>query len=150
MPFYESVFIARQDISAQAVEELADQLAGVITEAGGKITKRENWGLRSLAYRMNKNRKGHYVLFNMDTPIPGIHEMERQMRLNEDVLRFLTIRLKELDDTPSAILTNKGRDDRPRGPRPGGPGGRFGGDRDDRPRSPRPPRADSAESKGDE
>ena len=85
MPLYESVFIARQDVSAQAVETLADQLTEIITGAGGAVTKRENWGLRALAYRMNKNRKGHYMLFNIDAPAPAVHELERQMNGPEGV-----------------------------------------------------------------
>lgn len=111
MPFYESVFIARQDISAQQVETLADQLAEIITAPGGKITKRENWGLRNLAYRIKKNRKGHYVLFNIEASSDVVKEYERQMRINEDVIRYLTTRVEELDDKPSVILT-EGKDTR--------------------------------------
>lgn len=104
MPYYENVFIARQDLSASQAETLGDEYAKLIEEKGGKITKRENWGLRTLAYKINKNRKGHYVLFNMEADAAAVNEMERQMRLNEDVLRYLTTRLEELDDSPSPIM----------------------------------------------
>lgn len=115
MPYYENVFIARQDVSAAQVDGLADQFAGIIEQNGGKITKREYWGLKSLAYTIRKNRKGHYVLFNIDAPPAAVGEMERGMRLNEDVLRHLTVRLDELDSEPSVMMRNKGqRDDRGR------------------------------------
>jgi small subunit ribosomal protein S6 len=115
MPLYENVFIARQDISGAQVDALADAFTQLITEQGGEVKKRENWGLRNLAYRMNKNRKGHYVLFNIDAPAPAIAELERTMRINEDVLRYLTIRVDELEEGPSPIMLNRGgREDRPR------------------------------------
>lgn len=115
MPLYENVFIARQDISGAQVDALADQLTQLISEQGGEVKKRENWGLRNLAYRMNKNRKGHYVLFNIDAPAPAIAELERTMRINEDVLRYLTIRVDELEEGPSPVMLNRGgREDRPR------------------------------------
>jgi len=115
MPFYESVFIARQDISAAQVEALADEFSKIIDNNGGRVAKRENWGIRSLAYKIKKNRKGHYVLLNLDAPIEAVHEMERQMRINEDILRHLTLRLDELDDEPSIIMQRgSSRDDRPR------------------------------------
>ncbi|WP_417821783.1 30S ribosomal protein S6 [Terasakiella sp.] len=113
MAFYESVFIARQDASAAQVEGLQDSLASVIEENGGKVTKREYWGLRNIAYRMKKNRKGHYVLFNLDAPSAAIDEFDRQLRLNEDVLRHLVIRVEELEEEPS-VMMQKGRDERPR------------------------------------
>ncbi|SCA57551.1 30S ribosomal protein S6 [Candidatus Terasakiella magnetica] len=124
MAFYEGVFIARQDASAAQVEGLQDTFAALIEENGGKVTKREYWGLRNIAYRMKKNRKGHYVLFNIDAPSPAIDELSRQLRLNEDVLRHLVVRVDELDEEQS-IMMQKGRDrdDRPR----------RGGDRGDRP-----------------
>jgi len=112
MAFYESVFIARQDITAQQAEAIADTFAKVVTDAGGKVAKRENWGLRALSYRIKKNRKGHYLLFNFDSPSDAITEMERQMRLNEDVLRYLTLRLDELDEGPSIMMQNRERSDR--------------------------------------
>jgi small subunit ribosomal protein S6 len=115
MPLYENVFIARQDISGAQVDTLADQFTQLIADNGGEVKKRENWGLRNLAYRMNKNRKGHYVLFNIDAPAPAIAELERTMRINEDVLRYLTIRVDALEEGPSPIMLNRGsRDDRPR------------------------------------
>ena len=141
MRLYESVFIARQDISSQQVESMADEFAGIITNAGGKIHKREYWGLRSLAYRIKKNRKGHYIMFNLETDGATLKEYERIMGLNEDVLRFLNIRIEEVDEAPSIIMQNKGeRGDRgERGER---------GDRSDRgdrgDRGSRPPRQEAA------
>ena len=136
MRLYESVFIARQDISSQQVESMADEFAGIITNAGGKIHKREYWGLRSLAYRIKKNRKGHYIMFNLETDGATLKEYERIMGLNEDVLRFLNIRIEEVDEAPSIIMQNKGeRGDRSdRG---------YRGDRGDR--GSRPPRQKAAE-----
>src|SRR5262249_41423106 len=104
MPFYENVFIARQDVSSTQVDALADTFTNILTEQGGKVTKKEYWGLRNLAYRIKKNRKGHYVLFNIDAPPAALAEMERNMRLNEDVLRYLTVRVEELEEGPSAML----------------------------------------------
>ena len=119
MAFYENVFIARQDISTAAAEALADHFAGVITGNGGTVPKKENWGLRNLTYKIKKNRKGHYVLLNIDGPWQAVQEMERQMRINEDILRFLTVKVEELDPNPSAVLQSRSsRDDRP--PRRGG------------------------------
>ncbi len=116
MPLYESVFIARQDISAPQVEALADTFAKIIEDQGGTVAKREHWGLRGLAYRIKKNRKGHYVLFNLDAPSDAIQEMERQMTIHEDVLRYLTLRMDELDPEPSVIMQRgAARDDRDRG-----------------------------------
>ena len=108
MRLYESVFIARQDISTTQVESMADDFAGIITNAGGTIHKREYWGLRSLAYRIKKNRKGHYIMFNFETDGPTLKEYERIMGLNEDVLRFLNIRIEEVEEGPSIIMQNKG------------------------------------------
>ncbi len=134
MPFYENVFIARQDISSTQAEALTEQFATLIAEQGGKVTKKEQWGLRNIAYRIKKNRKGHYVLMNIEAPPAAITEMERQMRINEDVLRYLTVRVDALEEGPSAMLQSRSRDDRDdRGPRRGfGGGGGFRGDRDDR------------------
>jgi small subunit ribosomal protein S6 len=115
MPLYENVFIARQDISGAQVDALADTFTQLIAEQGGEIKKREYWGLRNLAYRMNKNRKGHYMLFNIDAPAPAIAELERTMRINEDVVRYLTLRVDALDEAPSAVMQSRGsREDRPR------------------------------------
>jgi small subunit ribosomal protein S6 len=136
MPLYENVFIARQDISGTQVDALADAFTQLITEQGGEVKKRENWGLRNLAYRMNKNRKGHYVLLNIDAPPPAIAELERTMRINEDVLRYLTIRVDELEEGPSAVMLNRGsREDRPR---------RSDRDRYDDRRDDRPPEREAA------
>jgi small subunit ribosomal protein S6 len=119
LSYYENVFIARQDITAEQVEALADGFTKVIEDEGGKVASRENWGLRGLAYKIKKNRKGHYVLMNIDAPAAALHEMERQMGLNEDVLRHMTIRLDELADGPSVIMASKGnREDRPRRDKP--------------------------------
>ena len=104
MPFYECVFITRQDISANEVDKLADNFADIISAEGGKVTKRENWGLRQLAYRIQKNRKGHYVLFNIDAPSSAVKEMERQMRINENLLRFMTVRVEALEEGPSVMM----------------------------------------------
>ena len=139
MPLYEHVFLARQDASAQQVEEFTTQITGVIEQLGGKITKTENWGVRSLTYRMNKNRKAHFVLLNIDGPAAVVAEIERQERINEDVIRYLTVRVEELEEGPSAMMRKRedsDRDDRGdrRGPRP------------DRP--PRRPRDDAPAAEG--
>ncbi len=129
MPYYESVFIARQDVSATQAGGLADTFAEIITENGGQVTKREYWGLKNLAYRIRKNRKGHYTLFNIDGPWTAVQEMERHMRLHEDVLRYLTIKVEELEEGPSAVMQGRGsRDDR-RGRDDRGPRGDRGHDR---------------------
>jgi len=128
MPLYESVVIARQDISSAQVDTLADDLTKILEDNGGKVAKRENWGLRSLAFRIKKNRKGHYVMFNVDAPAEAVAEYERRMRINEDVLRYMTVRVEEHEEGESAILSNKGRGGR-EGGRDGGrrDGGRDGG-----------------------
>jgi len=131
LPYYESVLIARQDISAAQVEGLIESFGKVITDNGGTVAKTEFWGLRNLAYRIKKNRKGHYVLLNLDAPAPAVHEVERQLRLNEDILRYLTIRVDQLEEGPSVVMNNKDRDERPRRD--------FG----DQAHGPRPPREDS-------
>jgi small subunit ribosomal protein S6 len=107
MRLYESVFIARQDITSAQVEAMADEFAEIITSAGGSIKKREYWGLRSLAYRIKKNRKGHYVMFNMETGPEALREYERIMGLNEDVLRFLNLNIEEVEDGPSIMMAAK-------------------------------------------
>ena len=114
MPCYESVFIARQDISASQAEGLTETFSQIISSNGGNVVSTESWGLRSIAYRIKKNRKGHYVLMNIDAPAPALHEMERQMRIHEDVLRYMTIRVDSIEEGPSAMLRNKDLDDRPR------------------------------------
>ena len=107
MPFYENVFISRQDISSTQVEALTEQFAGIITQHGGQVTKREYWGLRNLAFRMKKNRKGHYVLLNIDAPPAAVAEMERNMRINEDVLRQMTVRVEALEEGPSMMMQRR-------------------------------------------
>ena len=123
MAYYEHVLIARQDISSQAVDQLAEEFAGIITANGGQVTKTENWGLRTLAYRIKKNRKGHYVMMNIDAPPSAVSEMERLEKINEDVIRAMTIRVEELDVEPSPVL--RSRDDRDSDRRGGREGGRF-------------------------
>ena len=133
MALYEHIYMARQDVSPQQVEELTTTLTNVLTEGGGKVTKNEYWGLKSLSYRIKKNRKAHYTLLNIDAPAAAVAEMERQMRINEDILRFLTVRVDELEEGPSAMMQKRDRDDdRPGGDRGGRPD-RGGFDRDRRP-----------------
>jgi small subunit ribosomal protein S6 len=151
MALYEHVFLARQDVSSQQVDALVDQFRQIIEQAGGKVAKVEPWGVKSLTYRIQKNRKAHFTLMNLDAPPAAIAEVERQERLNEDVIRFLTIRVDELEEGPSAMLRKSDRDDR------GDRGGRFGdrprrdfGDRPrrdfgDRPREDRPRREETSE-----
>lgn len=105
MPFYEMMFIARQDLSPTQVEELTEQYTKVLTDNGGKVHKKDHWGLKTLAYKINKNRKGHYVLLELDTPAEALLEVERQMRLSEDILRYMSLRIEELSD-----LTKKTED----------------------------------------
>lgn len=154
MPLYEHVYLARQDVSAQQVEDLTKQFTGVIEQMGGKVTKNEYWGVKTLNFRIRKNRKAHFTLLNVDAPPAALSEIERQERINEDVLRYLTIRVEELEEGPSAMMRKVERD-RERDERGGfgggfGGGGRFGdrdrgdrfgdrdrGDRGDRPRRPR-------------
>src|SRR5213082_1919011 len=132
MPLYEHVFLARQDASTQQVEELTTQMTGIVEQAGGKVTKTENWGVRSLTYRMNKNRKAHFVLLNIDGPSAAISEVERQERISEDVMRKAD-RDRERDDRGGGF-----RGDRDGGFRGGDrDGGGFRGDR-----GPRRPRED--------
>lgn len=114
MSFYEHVFICRQDISQQQVESLTENLTAILAEQGGSVEKTEYWGLRSLAYRVRKNRKGHYCLLNITADHTAISEMERQMSLNDDILRFMTIRVEEHDAEPSAPLNSKNKDERKR------------------------------------
>ena len=143
MALYEHVLLARQDVSAQQVEALVEQFKGVIEANGGAIRKVEYWGVKSLGYRIKKNRKAHYTLLNIEAPSAAVLEMERQMRINEDILRFMTVKVDELEEGPSAMLQKRDRDDRrhrdddgPGGGRRFGGGDRFGGrergDRGDR------------------
>jgi small subunit ribosomal protein S6 len=151
MPLYEHVFLARQDVSAQQVEDLTAQLKGVIEQMGGKVAKVEQWGVKPLSYRLRKNRKAHFTLLNVDAPAAALNEIERQERLNEDVLRYLTVRVEAHEEGPSAMLRkvdrDRERDERGFGFRDRERGGfrgerdrdRFRGDRD-RDRDSRPPR----------
>jgi len=138
MPLYEHVYLARQDVSAQQVEELTAQFKGIIEKMGGTVPKVEYWGVKSLTYRIRKNRKAHFTLLNVDASPAALAEIERQQRINEDVLRYITIRVDELEEEPSAMMRKVDRD-RERDERRGDRfdrGDRFGGDRprrDDRP-----------------
>ncbi len=145
MPHYEHVFLARQDLATAQVDALSETFTKIITDHNGRVAKNEYWGLRSLAYRINKNRKAHYVMFNLDAPPAAITELERQVGLSEDILRFMTVRVDTLEEGPSALMRrneNRERDgerpggdrDRPRGDRPDRDRGDRGGDRGDRPR----------------
>jgi small subunit ribosomal protein S6 len=124
MPLYECVLIARNDVTQQQVEAIADTVGADLELDGGSVKKREYWGLRSLAYRVKKNRKGHYMLLGLEAKPAFITEMERLLRLNEDVLRFMTLRVEEIEEAPSAILSRKS-DDRERAFRGPKPAGRF-------------------------
>ena len=123
MPLYEHVFLARQDLAQAQVDALAENATKIVEDNGGKVVKTETWGLRSLAYRIAKNRKAHYVMLDLDAPAPAVAELERQSNINEDIIRFLTIRVDEHEKGPSAMMR---RGERDRGPR-------DRGDRDDRP-----------------
>ncbi|HET6388124.1 30S ribosomal protein S6 [Hyphomicrobium sp.] len=141
MPLYEHTFLARQDITQAQVEALMKEFQGVIEEGQGKITKQEYWGLKNLAFKIKKNRKAHYAFFNVDAPPAAVTEMERRMGLNTDVIRFMTVRVEELETEPSVQMRKQDRDDRgdrdrgfgggrggpPRGDRGGFGGGREGG-----------------------
>jgi small subunit ribosomal protein S6 len=112
MPFYEHTVLARQDISPQQAEALNDTIKSLIEEGGGHIAKIEYWGLRNLTYRVKKNRKAHYSLLAIDAPAPAVKEMERQLSINEDVIRFLTVRVEELDLELSPVLSRRDRPER--------------------------------------
>jgi len=137
MALYEHIIIVRQDVSTAQVETLTEELSAIITDNGGSVEKVEQWGLRSLAYRIKKNRKGHYVLMNIDAPSAAVVEMERLERINEDIIRIMTIRVEELEEGPSAMLRSRDERDDRRGRRDD-----RGGDRrprrDDRPRDDAP------------
>ena len=107
MALYESVIIGRQDLTPGQFETLLEKFIEVIQSFKGEIKKRENWGIRNLAYKINKNRKGHYMLLNIDGPPEAIQEYERLMRLDEDVIRFLTIKIKSVNEKPSPLMANK-------------------------------------------
>ena len=107
MPLYESTFIARQDLSRQDVAKLAEQYAAIIQQGGGKLVKNEYWGLRPLAYRIHKNRKGHYTMLGLDAPFEAVKEMQRNMGINESILRTLTVRVDELSAEPSPMMNQR-------------------------------------------
>lgn len=136
MPLYEHTLLARQDLTQAQVEALMKEFTGVIEDGKGKITKQEYWGVKTLAFKIKKNRKAHYALFNIDSPPAAVTEMERRMGINPDIIRFLTVRVETLETEPSVMMRKQDRDERPeRGDRGGfGGGGRgFGGPRGDRP-----------------
>src|SRR6187551_3157604 len=136
MPLYEHVFLARQDLAQAQVDALAENATKIITDNGGKVAKTETWGLRSLAYRIAKNRKAHFVMLDVDAPAPAVAELERQTNINEDVIRFMTIRVDEHENGPSAMMKRDrggrgdGRGD-VRGDRDGRGDGRPGRGRDE-------------------
>ena len=126
MALYEHVFLARQDLAQAQVDALAEMATKIVDDNQGKVVKAENWGLRSLAYRIAKNRKAHYVMLDIDAPTGVVAELERQLNINEDIIRFMTVRVDELENGPSAMM-RRGERDRARGER-----GERGGRRDDR------------------
>ena len=145
MALYENVFIARQDVPTTQVETLTTQFSELVTGLGGTVSKKEYWGLRSLTYRIKKNRKGHYTLLNIDAPPAAIKELERTMSINEDIIRYLTVRVDELEEAPSAIMVRSAeKADRPGGDR-GDRGDRWG---DRPPRRERPRFGDEAAAPG--
>lgn len=111
MPLYESTFIARQDMSKQDVTNLADTFSDIIKNNGGKVVKNEYWGLKSLAYKINKSRKGHYTMLAIDAPASAVKELERNMGISEDVIRALTIRVEAIEEGPSVMLNQNKRDE---------------------------------------
>ncbi len=119
MAYYEHVLIARPDISPQQVDAPVEEITNNVKELGGHVGKTEYWGLRNLTYRIRKNRKGHYALINIDAPPNAVAELERRLKINEDVMRFKTIRVEELDEEPSPILARRDRDERRRARREG-------------------------------
>jgi small subunit ribosomal protein S6 len=145
MALYEHVYLARQDVSAQQAEALSEQFQGIVESLSGKIEKIEYWGVKSVAYRIKKNRKAHFTLLNIDAPANAVAEMERQMGINEDVIRFLTVRVEEFEQGPSAMMRKRDDDDRERGDR----GDRGDRDRGDRGRG-RPDRGDRPRRSRDE
>ena len=142
MALYENVFIARQDVPTTQVEALTTQFSELVTGLGGTVSKKEYWGLRSLTYRIKKNRKGHYTLLNIDAPAAAVKELERTMSINEDIIRFLTVRVDELEEGPSAIMQRSAE----KADRPGGDRGDRWGDRP--PRRERPRFADEGAAPG--
>jgi small subunit ribosomal protein S6 len=147
MPLYEHVFLARQDLAQAQVDALAENATKIIEDNGGKVVKTETWGLRSIAYRIAKNRKAHYVMLDIDAPAAALAELERQTGINEDIIRFMTIRVDAHETGPSAMMRRQERDSRDRGDRGprGDDRGDRGGFRGDRDRGDRPERAPRGE-----
>jgi small subunit ribosomal protein S6 len=133
MPLYEHVFLARQDLAQAQVDALAETATKIIEDNGGKVVKTETWGLRNIAYRIQKNRKAHYVALDFEAPAPVVAELERQTQINEDVIRYMTIRVDEHEAGPSAMMRRGERDRDGRGERGdrGDRGDRGGRGRDD-------------------
>lgn len=146
MPFYESIVIARQDVSATQVEALTEEFTGYLTEAGGTIGRHEYWGLKSLSYRIKKNRKGHYILLNYDAPPAAVQEMERNMRLSEDILRYMTVRMDGIPEGPSVVMQRRDERDS-RGDR--GDRGDRGPRRDNRADAEEAPAVEATPAEGD-
>jgi small subunit ribosomal protein S6 len=146
MPFYENVFVVRQDVASAQVEQLTETYETLVKDQGGNVTKKEFWGLKSLAYRIRKNRKGHFVLLNIDAPAAAVLELERNMRINEDVMRYITVRVDELEEGPSPMMQKRDeRDERgPRGDRPRRGRGFGGFDREGGPGDAMPMEGDRA------
>jgi small subunit ribosomal protein S6 len=142
MALYEHVFLARQDLAQAQVDTLAEMATKIITDNGGTIVKTENWGLRSLAYRIAKNRKAHYVMLEFDAPTNVVLELERQIQINEDIIRYMSLRVDAHEAGPSAMMRKRDRDDRPR--RDDDRGDRPRRDRDDRGDRPRRDDAEAA------
>ncbi|MBY0563280.1 MAG: 30S ribosomal protein S6 [Hyphomonadaceae bacterium] len=128
MPYYEHVLIARPEISPQQVDALVEDITKTVKELGGQVGKTEYWGLRNLTYRIRKNRKGHYAMLNIDCPANAVAELERRLKINEDVMRYKTIRVEELDEEPSPILARRDREERRRARREGREGEEMLGD----------------------
>ena len=145
MALYEHVFLARQDLAQAQVDALAEAATKIVTDNQGKVLKTENWGLRSLAYRIAKNRKAHYVMLEIDAPGNVVAELERQTQINEDVIRYMTVKVDELEAGPSVMMRKQERDRERRGEREGGRDGGPRGDRSDRGDRGDRPRRDSQE-----
>ena len=145
MPLYEHVFLARQDLAQAQVDVLAENATKIIESQDGKVTKVENWGLRNLAYKIAKNRKAHYVMLNIEAPAGVVAELERQTQINEDVIRYMTIRVDELEAGPSVVMRKSDRDRERRGGEGGRDGGRGEGRGDRENRGPRRDREEATD-----
>ncbi|TXC70352.1 MULTISPECIES: 30S ribosomal protein S6 [Sphingomonas] len=144
MALYEHTFLARQDLAQAQVDALAEIATKIVNDNEGRVVKTENWGLRSLAYKIAKNRKAHYVMLEIDAPGSVIAELERQTQINEDIIRYMTVKVDTLEEGPTVMMRKQDRDRERRGDREGGRGDRP--DRGDRPeRGPRRDREEGAE-----